>query len=260
MTCVVHFFVAWFALALPDRHHPVSVHGAVDARELLTHGVIHAHTVDFPQGLVLTAGHGLREQRQALHRGQTGFVVDPDGEKCHARSYVLKGQVEAFSRQVLHHSRLSVDAQLVLAGDLVRSYGGHFLKLALPEGRAHVRVRLRREEVEGLLAGQGGPVEGVAVAHDELDLNEDPGGRGTPLDEGGAQPVVLLAFANVADGVGVELRAVQSPLDDLPLNKTTQTHKVRGRNTGPREPLSMRSPTRAVREAKIKQDHKLQPL
>lgn len=29
-----------------------------------------------------------------------------------------------------------------------------------------------------------------------------------PLDEGGAQPVVLLALLHVADGVRVELRAI----------------------------------------------------
>lgn len=140
LTCVFDFFIAWFALALPNWYHPLPIHSAVDARQLFADGVIHALPTHFPQRLVLTSGHGLGEQRKALHCGWASFVVDPDGEKSDAGSDVLKSQVEAFSRQVLHHSRLSVEAQIIFAGDLVRRYGGHFLKLALAEGSAHVCI------------------------------------------------------------------------------------------------------------------------
>lgn len=224
LTRVFDFFIAWFALALSNWNHPFPIHSAVDARHLLADGVFRAHPAHFPQCLVLTSGHGLREQYKALHCGWASFIVDPDREKSDAGSDVLKSQVEAFSRQVLHHSCLSVDAQFVFAGDLVRRYGGHFLKLALAEGSAHVCIRLRREEVEGFFAGQRGAIKRVAVTHDKLEVNQNPRSRRAPLDEGGAQPVVLLTFPNIAHGVGIELRAIQGPLDDLPLkqNHTNQ--------------------------------------
>ena len=219
LTLVFNFFIAWFALALSDWHHPLPIDSAVDARQLLADGVLHAHPAHFPQRLVLTSGHGLGERSKTLDCGRASFIVDPDGEKSDAGSDVLKGQVEAFPRQVLHHFRLGVDAQLVFAGDLVRRDGGHFLKLALAEGGAHVRVRLGREEVESFFAGQRGTVERVAVTYDELELHEDPRSRQTALDEGGAKPVVLFTLSDVADREGVELRAIQGSLDDLPLKQ-----------------------------------------
>lgn len=236
LTCIFDFFIAWFALALSDWYHPLPIHSAVDAGQLLADSVIHAHPAHFPQRLVLTSGHSLGERCKAFHCGWASFVVDPGGEKRDAGSDVLKSQIEAFSRQVFHHSCLSVDAQFIFAGDFVRRYGGHFLKLALAEGSAHIGIRLGCEEVEGFLAGQRGGIKRVAIAYDELEFNKNPRSRWTPLDEGGAQPVVLLTFPNIADGVGIELRAVQGPLGDLPLK---QNNKVRDINTDPWEPLSI---------------------
>lgn len=237
LTRIFDFFVAWYALALYNWYNPLPVHGAVDARQLLADGVIHAHPAHFTQRLVRTSGHGLRERRKALHRGCARFVVDPGGEESDAGSDVLKSQVEAFPRQVLHHFRLGVDAQFVHAGDLVRCYGGHLPKLALAEGSAHICVRLGCEEVEGFLAGQRGGIERVAIANDELEFDENPRSRWTSLDEGGAQPVVLISFPNIADGVGVELRAVQGPLGDFPLKQNHTRLEVRTLNPG--EPPSM---------------------
>lgn len=217
LACVSNFFIAFFALALSNWDHPLSIHSAVDARQVLANGVIHTLPAHFPQRLVLTSSYGLREGRKALHRGWAGFVVDSDREESDAGTDVLKSQVETFSRQVLHHSCLSVDTQLTFAGDLIRRYGGHFLKLALAEGSANICIRLRREEVEGFLAGQRGTIERVAVTYDELEFNKNPRSWWTPLDEGGAQPVVLLPFPNITDGVGIKLRAVKGPLDNLPL-------------------------------------------
>lgn len=168
--------MALFALALAHWHHPLSIHGAVHARQLLADGVIHAYPVHLPQGLVLAARHRFGEGRKAHHCGGACFVINPDRQKRHTGADVLKSQVEAFPRKVLHHPSLRVDPQLVLAGDLVGSDGSHFLELTLAEGGAHVHVGLGSEEVEGFLTGHGRAVEGVAVAYNELELHEDAGG------------------------------------------------------------------------------------
>lgn len=152
LTCIFDLFVARFALALSDLHRPLPFLSAVDARWLLTGCVIHAYPAHFRKWLVLTSGHRLRERGEILYGARAGFVEDPDGEKSDAGSDVLKGQVETFSRQPVHHSRLCVDVHFIFAGDLIRSYGGHLLKLALAEGSAHICIRFRRIEVEGFLA------------------------------------------------------------------------------------------------------------
>lgn len=188
----------------------------MDAGQLFTDRVFHTHAFHFPQRLILPPSHRLGEGCKALDSGWAGFVVYPDGEKGDASSDVLKGQVEAFSGQVFHHSGIGVDAQFIFA-DLIRGYGGHFLKLPLAKGGAHVGVGLGCEKVEGLFAGQRGTVEKVAVADDKLELDENPRGRRTPLDEGGAQPVVLLTFIDITNRISVELRAIQGFLDNLPL-------------------------------------------
>lgn len=216
MTCVLHFLIAWFALALSHWYNPLSVYSAVDAWQLFTDRVFHAHSIHLPQCLILSSSDGLRERRKALDSGWAGFVVHPHREKSNASSDVLKSQVEAFSGEVFQHSGICVDAQFIFA-DLIGCYGGNFLKLSLAKGGAHVCVWFRREEVEGFFAGQRGTIKRVAVPHNKPELDKNPWCWRTSLDEGGTQPVVLVAFTNITNRIGVELRAIQGPLDNLPL-------------------------------------------
>lgn len=140
LTGLLSPYVAWAALALHNWNHPLSICGAVDSRRLLTDGVVHALPAHLLERLVLTSGYSLWEGCEALHRLGAGLVVHSDGQKGDAGSDVLEGQVEAFSRQVLHNPRLRVDAHSAFAGDLIRSDGGHLPKLALAEGHAHVCI------------------------------------------------------------------------------------------------------------------------
>lgn len=192
-------FITWETLALPHWNHPIPLSAAVDAWGGLTDGVLHTNAFHFPQRV----RHRLREDRQALHGGRAGLVVDADRQQRHAGTHVLKGQVEAFLGQRAHVLCLGVDLQDVPLGDLIRRDGGHFPELALAEVGADVGVSFGEEEVEGFLAGDRAAAKGVAVPHHKLQLHRDAAGPGAPLDEGGAQPVILVTRVYVTDAVGV---------------------------------------------------------
>lgn len=175
-------FVASQTLALAHGNHPLAVSWAVDAWGGRTDGILHARSFHLFESVC----HRLRELRQALHRRRAGFVVHPGGEQRHARTHVLEGQVEAPPGQRPHGPGLHVDFHDTAVRDFVGRNGGHFPELAFAEVGSHVGVRFRDVKVEGLFAGDGGAVKGVAVSHDKAQLHRHARNPRPPLNEGGA--------------------------------------------------------------------------
>lgn len=172
-------FVAFETLALAHWHHPFTLSCAVDAWGGLTDGILYTGSLHLSESVC----HRLREGRQALHCGRACLVVHSDWEQRHARSHVLKSQIEAFSWQRPHSPRLCVDLQHSALCDLIRSDGGHLAELPFTEVGSHIGISFWDEKVEGFFTGHRGATKGVAVPHNKTELYRDTCCPRTSLNE-----------------------------------------------------------------------------
>lgn len=175
-------FITSQTLALAHRNHPLAVSWAVDAWGCRTDGILHTDSFHLFESIC----YRLRKLRQALHSRRAGFVVHSGGEQCHARTHVLKGQVEAPPGQRPHGPSLHVDLQNTTVCDFVGGNGGYFTELAFTEVGTHVGICFRDVKVEGFFAGHRGAVKSVAVSHNKAELHRHARNPRPSLNERGA--------------------------------------------------------------------------